>query len=123
MRRTIFTLLVLMFCLIIAGCGSSTSQVLESDSQQLSSYVFENFGGNGDPNLATSWYGLIKKIEVRQQGDGVKYAIVSTNIYPDAEGKSFALPIANAVLFGPIDIAWVNVEGQNGALLIQKQKP
>ncbi|MCL5046052.1 MAG: hypothetical protein M1598_04580, partial [Actinobacteria bacterium] len=85
-------------------------------------YMFENFGGAGNPAYKTSWYDLIKDILVTMGSRNV--AVVQTDIYPDNEGKQFAQTIAGAVLFNnAVQLNSVTVKGQNGSILVKKDKP
>lgn len=78
--------------------------------------MFDNFGGAGDPQYATSWYSLIR--EIRVSGDT---AIVETEIFHDEEGKRAALNIANALYLLNIGgIAYVEVNDSDGFILQRK---
>lgn len=97
-------------------------------AEELKTYLFENFGGFGDPSLATSWYGYIDDIKVFVFDDGNEITIY-TSIYPDEEGKEFATKYFPPVWgwanmnANPKNIRFVNVLGQNNSLLSGQKNP
>lgn len=142
MRFLISILIVALVVFFLANsCSSdkpkttSTSQITANQTQQTSSqkssldieaietlkkYMFENYGGNGNPKFKTSWYDLITDINVEKVGDR-KGAVIKTDIYPKEEGKKLAQTIAGAVYFNSlIKLDYVEVLGQNGSLLYYK---
>jgi len=140
--KSLLIAISLFLLIIFNGCGSTTvnnnqvptntgDKINTTNSQNkdakdrnttkaLKQYVYENYGGNGNPEYKISWYNLIKDIKV--VGDN---ATVETDIYPDQEGKNVANNIANAVLFcnEELNINSVMVLDLNGHYLFDKDKP
>lgn len=64
-------------------------------TEKVKQFMYENFGGNGNDKLKTSWYGLITDIQVTK---GYKVNLnINTSIYHDNEGKKVAENIGNVV--------------------------
>lgn len=60
-------------------------------------YMYENFGGNGNDKLKTSWYGFIEDSKLVKYGDENKYTvIIKTSLYPKEDNKTIAKSIMNA---------------------------
>lgn len=63
----------------------------------LKTYLYTGFGGNGDPQYATSWYNNIERIEVAPSGENGFAVDVYTNIYKDSDAPVPADAISCAV--------------------------
>lgn len=94
----------------------------------LEAYLFENFGGAGDPSLATSWYGYIENVEVIMFYDKLEIT-VHTSIYPDAEGKEMASSFLPSI-WGwanradePKNVTFVKVLGHQDRILATQKNP
>jgi len=89
-------------------------------TEELKKYMFENYGGNGNPEYETSWYSLIKEIKAYSDGQD-KWAVVKTDIYRDDEGKNAAVFLARTILAGDI-VGRVEIDDQDGFPLAQELK-
>lgn len=86
-------------------------------TKTINQYMYNNYGGAGNVQYATTWYGLINNIEVNSKGDR-SWADVYTEIYPDTEGEEIAQKIGNVILYsGKVNLNAVTVHGQQGSLL------
>ncbi|MBW2672577.1 MAG: hypothetical protein JRD89_04060 [Deltaproteobacteria bacterium] len=132
------------FCLVIAlflsaGCSASEQdskvQPIQEKAQEkvtvpekqareqeaakaLATYLYENFGGAGDPKYATSWYSSIKSIRVELESDGQANVLVNTDYIAGKKDKlaeKIASTIATAIAGSSVvDVKSVTVFGQNG---------
>lgn len=105
----------------VEDTNASTDRDAERTSA-LRDYMEENFG---NPNYATSWWPLITGISVSGS-----HVTITTSIYPDAEGKSAAIPIRGAVLGYMIrpssassGLKSVTVKAKDGSILVTGQTP
>jgi len=97
-------------------------------TEDLKAYLYENFGGAGNPEFATSWYKYIDDIKVNVYEDELEVTVY-TSIYPDDEGKEYAEkffpPIwgwANNAT-DPKNVTFVKVLGQNNRILASQTNP
>lgn len=91
----------------------------------LNTYMYEGFGGCGNPKYATSWYSNIRSIEATRNASGTYNVDVRTDIYIDGDAPAPANAIASAILFsGKIpNTSLVTVYGiQNGQSVALCQK-
>ncbi|HHW27521.1 MAG TPA: hypothetical protein GXX23_09375 [Firmicutes bacterium] len=90
----------------------------QTASKTIATYLFENFGGGGDPRYATSWYDNIKSVNLKMNDDGSADVTVVTNIYPDSDADRIAPSIARAILLnGKVEVGLVTVKGQKDSTL------
>jgi len=97
-------------------------------TEELKTYLYENFGGAGNPEFATSWYKYIDNVRINVYEDELEVTIY-TSIYPDDEGKEYAEkffpPIwgwANRAT-DPKNVTFVKVMGQNNRVLASQTNP
>ncbi len=114
----------LLLLLLFAGCDSSqtSTQKVTVDKEattQLKQYLAENFGGDNP----TSWYPLIKDINVISE-ENRKHAEVQTTIYRDEEGKKIGQSIANIIKANsPIKLDYVIVKDKDNWMLAKSNTP
>jgi len=96
--------------------GGTADKVL---SASLTQFMFENFGGMGDPSFATSWYPSIKRMEVFASDD-IYYAVATVS----TTDQTSISRIGNTILvnFGDVELTKVVVKDESGKLLFTKQK-
>ena len=123
-------LLANLLLITVAGCSDSNTATTISPevkakqeqeaSQTLAQYLYENFGGGGNPKYATSWYSGIQQLRVELTNDGRFDVNVSTPYYAgkhDQIAENTARAIAGAIAYnGKIDVRCVTVYGVNGIL-------
>lgn len=104
------------------GNAETEAEIEEADSTKIASaalreYMFENFGGGGDPKYAAYWYDNIKGIALKPDGDAYDVTVV-TDIYPDSDADRIAPSIARAVLYnGEVNVQFVTIKGQENSIL------
>lgn len=114
--------LALAAMLVLAGCaappqGPSTPR--PNYSQQLSAYLYQGFGGAGNPQFQTSWYRYIKSVTV--DGEPGSFVVqVNTDLWNDSDATQPANAIKGAVLGWDKGVSSVSVYGrdQNGEALL-----
>ena len=128
----LFSILLIVF-LLLAACSQQSSQNNTQDGtvkeptlteeqayEQLTTYLYENFGGAGNPEYATSWYTSIKSIRLELEPDGQANVIVNTPYMAGKKDKlaeDKAKSIAAAIVGNSVvDVTSVTVYGQNGTL-------
>lgn len=86
----------------VTSSSSDESNIDKATTEGLTKYLYENYGGIGDPKYKTSWYDSIKKIEVRYDKSinarNERSFYVWTDYYPDSEGKQAAKELLPAFL-------------------------
>lgn len=91
-------------------------------SKALATYLYENFGGAGNPEYATSWYGSIKQISIRFVSNDTADVTVSTPYVAgkkDGLAENYAKTIATVIAnSGKIEAKTIHVTvyGQNGVI-------
>ncbi|SMB97937.1 hypothetical protein SAMN00808754_2038 [Thermanaeromonas toyohensis ToBE] len=101
--------------------GSVTAD--KESTEALKQYLYENFGGNGNPKYKTSWYDLISDVQVYSDGKQ-RWAVVKTPIYHDEEGKRLAVFIARVILSNDkVKLYRAEVDDKNGLPLAMELNP
>ncbi len=123
------SILIIVLLLLVACSQQSAQNNAQEDEQKsilneeqaydlLTTYLYENFGGAGNPDYATSWYTSIKSIRLELDSDGQADVSVSTDLMAGKKDKiaeDIAKSIATAIVGNSdIDVKSVTVHGQNG---------
>ena len=127
-----FSILIIVLLLLVA-CSQQSAQnnaqtktekeptlTEEQAYEQLTTYLYENFGGAGNPEYATSWYNSIESIRLELEPDGQVNIMVNTTYIAGKKDKlaeNTAKSIAAAIVGNSVvDVTSVTVYGQNGTL-------
>ncbi len=124
-RRAAFALLLAAAVLAMSGCetpppsGSSAAQApvqapQQQYAQDLSSYLYRNFGGAGNPQFVTSWYRFIKSVTVEGEA-GSLIVTAETDLWNDADALEPARSIQGALLGWRSDVTSASVYGRGSS--------
>lgn len=97
-------------------------------TEELKTYLFDNFGGAGNPEFATTWYKYIDDVEVSVFDDEIE-VIIYTSIYPDDEGKELASKFFSPIwgwannANDPKDVVFIKILGQDNRVLNSQTNP
>lgn len=100
--------------------ASQNGTLNNEKSKKAKDYLDSNFGGGGKPELATSWYAYIKKVEVYNLA-GSSYAIVSVSTGDSQSIQRIGNTILNIDTDG-VTLSEVIVQNESGEELFRKSK-